>query len=137
VVHGGQGLLLRAKAGHDLLAVHAQLHDLEGHPPQDRLALLRGVDHGHAALAQSRQQPIGADHVRHVLRQQGRGQPAQGFPLGAPIRRQKPLDPGAKLRITGAGLVQVSVPLGRRHLQATVEHVLFALVANGLHGFTP
>ena len=55
VLHHRQGLKLEFEAFQHLLAVHAQLDDLQGHPPANRLLLLGQVDSPHAAFAEDLQ----------------------------------------------------------------------------------
>ncbi len=61
VLHHRQCLTLGAEAAQDLLAVHAQLDDLQRHAAADRLLLLSDVDRSHASLAQHSEDPVGTD----------------------------------------------------------------------------
>ena len=63
MVHQRQRLALGLEPGNDLFGVHAQLDDLEGHPPLHRLLLLGHIDHPAAALADLLQQLVPADPV--------------------------------------------------------------------------
>ena len=56
-----QRLALGLEARDDLLGVHAQLDDLEGHPAADRLLLLGHIDHAAAAFADFLQQLVAAN----------------------------------------------------------------------------
>ena len=67
MVHQGQRLPLGLEAGHDLLGVHAQLDDLQGHPAADRLLLLGHIDHAHAAFADFLQQLVAANDSPNAL----------------------------------------------------------------------
>ena len=68
VVHEGEGLALGVEAGQHLLRLHAELDDLEGHPPRDGLGLLRVIDDAHAPLAQDLQEAVGADALGSAVR---------------------------------------------------------------------
>jgi hypothetical protein len=51
MIHHRQRLPLRLEPRDDLLGVHAQLDDLERHPPSHRFGLLGHIHHPAAALA--------------------------------------------------------------------------------------
>ena len=61
VVHHRQCLPLGLEAGDHLPGVHAQLDDLQRHPPADGLLLLGQIDDGEAALADLLQDLVVAD----------------------------------------------------------------------------
>ena len=72
VAHQGQDLPLSIEAGHHLLGVHAQLDDLEGHTPADRLLLLGLIDRAHPAFAQNLDEAVVADALRQSCHHAGR-----------------------------------------------------------------
>ncbi len=68
MVHQRQGLPLGLEAGDDLAGVHAQLDDLQGHAPLDRLALL-GRPHGaEAAFTQLLEKFVAVDDRAEFFR---------------------------------------------------------------------
>ena len=60
VIHHGQGLTLRLKAGHDLLGVHPEFDDLQSNPTADGLFLFGEIDGAHATLADDFEDAVGA-----------------------------------------------------------------------------
>ena len=144
MVHEGQGLALGLEPGDDLLGVHAQLDDLEGHPAADRLGLLGHIDHPAAALADLFQQLVVADAVAGFL---GDGQGFGGHSDGGAGRRrdrfrhevlglfvglEQRLDPLAQCSITGASLIEVSRALFRWQPKRLLEDG-FAAFARSIH----
>ena len=61
VVHHGQGLTLGLEAGDHLLGVHAQLDDLQGDRPLDRVLLLGQIDGAEPTLAEQLEELVAAD----------------------------------------------------------------------------
>ena len=61
VVHHGQGLPLRLKAGDHVAAGHAGADELQRHFSLDRFGLLRHIDQTHAALGDLFAELVGAD----------------------------------------------------------------------------
>src|ERR1019366_10305328 len=70
MIHQGQRLPLRLKAGDDVFGIHAQLDDLEGDLAPDRLGLLGHIDHSPAAFTNLLEQLVPANAVTCFL--QGR-----------------------------------------------------------------
>jgi hypothetical protein len=68
MVHDGQGLAFRLQAGQDLLGVHAQLDDLQGHPAVHGLGLLRQPYLAHPSLPQEFQELVWPNVVGMVWR---------------------------------------------------------------------
>ena len=62
MIHHRQRLPLLLEARDDLARVHAQLDDLQRHPPRHRLHLLRHPDRAEAALANSFEEPVSPNH---------------------------------------------------------------------------
>ena len=140
VVHQRQRLPLRLEAGDDLARVHAELDDLEGHAPLDRLALL-GHPHGaEAAFAELLEKLVAADdraeffRVRLVKRRWMEVISSCPHEIaGFVMRIKQRLDASAKLDV-GTGLQQEGFPFrwigsGNR----LVEEALFS-VGGFLHG---
>ena len=116
MVHQRQRLPLGLEAGDDLLGVHAQLDDLEGHAPPDRLALLGHPDHAEAAFAELLEKLVAADDRAEFFRKRlvkrrwmelisSCPHEAAGFVM----RIKQRLDASAKL-VVGTGLQQEGFP---------------------------
>ena len=72
VVHQGQGLALGLEPGDDLLAIHAGLDDLQGHPAADGMLLLGHEDGAHAPFADLLEQLVRTDDRARTLERSGR-----------------------------------------------------------------
>src|SRR6185503_8863091 len=76
--HHRQRLTLGLEPRDDLAAVHAQLDDLEGDAPLDRLALLGHPDFAETAFADLLQQLVAAKHLRRGFGRRRRRQRGSG-----------------------------------------------------------
>jgi hypothetical protein len=54
-------LALGLEAGNDLLRAHPQLDDLDGHPPANRMLLLRQVHLAHTTLPEAVEDVVGTN----------------------------------------------------------------------------
>ena len=81
IIHQGERLAFRFKAGNDALGVHAQLDHLERDVAPNRFALLRPINHAEAPLADLVQKPVSADRVANLLLVESKlASGFQGFP---------------------------------------------------------
>ena len=93
MIHQRQRLPLGFEPGDDLLGVHAQLDDLQRHPPPHRFLLLGHIDDAAAAFADLLEQLVTADPVAGPFQSRAaHGLPeglaeAQGFPKSSPAER--------------------------------------------------
>ena len=120
-----------------LLRVHAQLDDLEGDAPPDRLLLLGHVNHAAAAFADLLQQLVTADAVAGLF---GDGKIEKNCPLGRRhgrllqksaslfVRLQQPFHALAQIAVAAARLVEIRRAFAGWQLQRAGENGLFAIV---------
>ena len=120
VVHQGQGLPFRFETGDDVLGVHAELDNLQGHLAADRLLLLGHVDHGHAAFPDLLQQLVPVDDRARAFTHGGcveRLRAAQGWDLkeitGLLVCLEQGFEMRTQIDVAATGFVQVPSPLFR------------------------
>jgi hypothetical protein len=125
---------------HDLLRVHAQLDDLEGHRAADGLSLLRQVHFAEAALADPLQEPVGADaRVGSEVRLGGDpgGRRLHELAEAPVVLRQELLDEVPEPLVAPAPLGQHGFAIGRRQIRELLEDRLGLLHLLIAHGSTP
>ena len=151
MVHHGQRLPLGLEAGHDLLAVHARLDDLERDLALHRLRLLSHPDDAHAAFADLLQQLVRADYRARAFamrdsgpwfavqgREGPRGRQGSGRPVqetaGFAVNLEKLPYLLLQLGIPAAGFADVAVPLLRLQCADGVQEKLAGFLQVCWHG---
>jgi len=126
VIHHRERLPLRLEPGDNLLRVHPRLDDLQGDLAADGQRLLGDVDDAHAPLADLLHQLVRADGrtwrlrfvvERDIRSERGLVEEAACLDVGG----QESGHPAEQRVVPIAGLLQASVPLGRRDIRDQVD----------------
>ena len=140
MVHERQRLPLRFEPRDHLPGVHAELDDLQRHPPVNRLRLLRHVDGSHPAFADPLEQLVPAHQGSNRFGSPGFGENptdrewGSGLFLGLFLDRDQLPDAREQRRITLARSLEECPALGSRKLQCFAEQVLLSIDLR-IHGW--
>ena len=137
MVHEGQRLPLRIKSGDDLLGIHPQLDDLQGHAAADRSLLVGHIHDAAATLADLLEEFVMANHVAGLLGGSDvEANSAGRFPArvwlvqessGLFVRPQERFDALAQPRVLAARAFYIGGALLGRPLPGGLKDSLFAL----------